>query len=121
MPDRRSLLLIIRHSPYGGSLARASIDTVLAAAAFDQKICVLFSGDGVLQLVPDQASESLGTRSMGRLLSSLPLYDVAEVYVDAEAARRYQLDLKLAPVPAVALARAALQQLVRTHDHVLGF
>ena len=117
----KSLLLLIRHSPYGSSLARASIDVALAAAAFDQAISLLFVGDGVLQLLPEQQTERQGVRNLGKLLASLPLYDIEQVYVDAEAARRYQLDLNTAPLKAQALDREAMSRLLLTHDHLMGF
>jgi tRNA 2-thiouridine synthesizing protein C len=120
-PEGKSLLLLIRHSPYGSSLARASIDVALAAAAFDQAVSLLFVGDGVLQLLPDQDGEERGVRNLGRLLTSLPLYDIEQVYVDAEAAARYRLDLDAAPVTANALDREAMSQLLLSHDHLLGF
>jgi len=118
--DKR-LLLLIRHSPYGSSLARASIDVALAAAAFDQALSLLFVGDGVLQLVPTQDTEAQGVRNLGKLLSSLPLYDIEQVYVDAEAANRYQLELTDAPLHTVALDREAMARLLDNHDHLLGF
>ena len=117
----KSLLLLIRHAPYGSSLARASIDVALAAAAFDQAVTLLFVGDGVLQLMPDQDAGTRGVRNLGKLLASLPLYDIEQVYVDAEAAARYQLDLSCAPLSAKALDREAMASLLTKHDHLLGF
>jgi tRNA 2-thiouridine synthesizing protein C len=119
--NNKRLLLLIRHSPYGSSLARASIDVALAAAAFDQAVSLLFVGDGVLQLVPDQDTQQQGVRNLGKLLASLPLYDIEQVYVDAEAADRYHLDLTTAPVSAQALDRQAMSRLLLTHDHLMGF
>ena len=121
MASRKRLLLLIRHSPYGSSLARASLDVALAAAAFDQPVSLLFTGDGVLQLLPDQDSEALGIKNPGRLLASLPLYDIEQVYVDAGAAARYQVDLAASPVPARALDRQGINALMDQHDHLLGF
>ena len=119
-PDGKSLLLLIRHSPYGSSLARASIDVALAAAAFEQAVSLLFVGDGVLQLLPDQDCGERGVRNLGRLLASLPLYDIEQIYVDAEAAARYRLDLDTAPLSALALDREAMSQLLLSHDHLIG-
>ena len=121
MAERKRLLLVIRHSPYGSSLARASLDVALAAAAFDQQISLLFAGDGVLQLLPGQDCESRGVKNVGRLLSSLPLYGIEHIYVDAEAAQRYQLDLGAAPVRALALDPDAIRQFMGSHDQLLGF
>ena len=117
----KKLLAIIRHSPYGDSLARTSIETALAASAFDQSVCLLFLGDGVLQLMPDQEPSALGSRNLGRLLASLPLYDIESVYVDAQAVSRYRVKLENTPVSAVPLQPPEMVELLREHDLLLGF
>lgn len=119
--SNRSLLLLIRRPPYGSSLARAAIDLALAAAVFEQPVSLLFVGDGVLQLVAGQDPRQQGLRNLEKLLSSLPLYDVEQVYVDAEAAARYQLDLAAAPLQVTALDPPAMAALLTSHDHLLGF
>ena len=96
---KKRLLVIVRRPPYGDSLARSGIDTALAAAAFDMPVSLLFAGDGVLQLMPDQDSGAIGRRNLGRLLASLPLYEIDSVYADSEAAERYGLDTRQAPLP----------------------
>lgn len=121
MAEGKRLLVVIRHPPYGSSLARASLDVALAAAAFDQPVSLLFAGDGVLQLLPGQDAGALGVKNIGRLLASLPLYGIEQVYVDAEAARRYRLDLETTAVSALPLCREELGQLLRAHDQLLGF
>jgi len=120
-PGGKRLLVVVRHSPYSSSLARASLDVALAAAAFDQPVSLLFVGDGVLQLQSGQDCDALGVKNLGRLLASLPLYDIEQVFVDAEAAQHYRLDLAAAPLPTRALDRDAMAELIRTHDHLLGF
>jgi tRNA 2-thiouridine synthesizing protein C len=118
---RKSLLIVIRRSPYGSSLARASLDVALAAAAFEQPLNLLFMGDGVLQLMAEQDSQAIGVKNIGRLLASLPLYDIERVYVDGEAATRYGIDLGNAPVAAQALDGPGMRQLMVGCDHLLGF
>ncbi len=121
MKRSNSLLCIVRHSPYGSSLGRAALDTALAAAAFDQPVSLLFLGDGVLQLLPGQDAAALGRKNIGRLLGSLPLYDIDRVFVDAAAARRYGLDPDSAPVPVTVVDGAAIRELMAGSDHLLGF
>ncbi len=120
-PDKKSLLVVVRHSPYGSSLARASVDVALAAAAFDQPVKLLFMGDGVLQLLPDQDSRAIGRKNIARLLASLPLYDIETVYAEAEAAARYSIDLATAPVAIQTLTGTQIHQLMASCDHLLGF
>jgi tRNA 2-thiouridine synthesizing protein C len=118
---RKSLLIVVRRSPYGSSLARASLDVALAAAAFEQPLNLLFMGDGVLQLMAEQDSQAIGVKNIGRLLASLPLYDIERVYVDGEAAAHYDIDLANAPVAAQALDGPGMRQLMVGCDHLLGF
>jgi tRNA 2-thiouridine synthesizing protein C len=102
-------------------MGRASLDAALALAAFDQQVEVLFLGDGVLQLLPGQESEAVGVKNIGKLLASLPLYEITSVYVDTEAAERYGLDLSLAPLPCEALDANGVRRLMAAADHLLGF
>lgn len=118
---KKRLLVIIRHSPYGSSLAKAALDLGLAAAAFDQAVDLLFLGDGVLQLLPDQDSKAVGVKNIGRQLAALPLYDIDSVYVDAQAAASYNLDLLKAPVVTQSLDAQEMHQLMSSADHLLGF
>ncbi|MEM9360736.1 MAG: sulfurtransferase complex subunit TusC [Pseudomonadota bacterium] len=118
---RKRTLFTIRRSPYASSLDRASIEAALAMAAFDQTCNLLFLGDGVLQLIPDQQSETLGVRNVGKLLQSLPLYDIDQIYVDNHAAQRYGVDLSKLPMTVHSLSDSEMQNLLSEHDHLLGF
>lgn len=120
-PAKKSVLVVLRHSPYGTSLARASLDVALASAAFEQPVGLLFLGDGVLQLQSDQDSQSLGIKNQGRQLASLPLYDIKCVYVDGEASARHNLDLAKAPLDTRILDSGEIHQLMVEYDHLLGF
>lgn len=119
--DKKAVLIVLRHSPYGSGLAKAAVDTALASAAFEQTIDLLFIGDGVLQLQPDQDSHSKGMKNVGRQLASLPLYDINHVYVDAQAVARYNIDLSTAAVQTHELDSNEMHQLMSGYDHLLGF
>ncbi len=121
MATDKSLLLVLRHSPYGSSVARSALDVALAMAAFDRAVTLLFMGDGVLQLCPEQDSEALGVKNVAKLLASLPLYGIEQVYVDAEAADRYQLDLESAPVQALPIDSREIAGLLDRHNQLMGF
>ena len=119
--SRKSVLVVSRHSPYGSGLARSALDHVLASAAFDQPVSLLFMGDGVLQLLPDQDSQRIGSKSMAKQLSALPLYEVDTLYADSAAAQRLGVDLSAAPAPVQAVTETDIRELLAGHDHVLGF
>lgn len=119
--ERRKTLIVVRRAPYGSSLARASLDAALALAAFDQRVDILFMGDGVLHLLPDQVSSEIGAKNVGKLLTSLPLYDIDSVYLDSNSADQYQIDTTHMPLTVHRLDAAGITLLLAEYDHLLGF
>lgn len=117
---RKSLLLLVRHAPYGSGLARAAVDFALSCGAFEQDITLLFSGAGVLQLQENQDGNRLGLKDIGRQLASLPLYDIESVCVDAASLERFGVQLDACPVPARALDAGEIRALLCAHDHVVS-
>jgi tRNA 2-thiouridine synthesizing protein C len=85
MTPAKKILLISRKPPYGNALSREAIDIALAATAFDQDISLLFSGDGVWQLLKQQQSHLINNKNHGKALSALTLYGIENIYVDTEA------------------------------------
>jgi len=121
MNEHNALLVVMRHSPYGSSLARTGIDVALAAAAFDQKVNVLFMGDGVLQLLSNQNSKALGCKNLGKIIASMPLYDIETLYVESHAIEGFGISSDLLPEQAVLLDQSELQDLMHSCKHVIGF
>lgn len=118
--QRKRSLIVMRHSPYGSSLARATIDLALAMGAFEQDFDLLFMGPGVLQLLDDQESSDIGLRNAGRGLSSLPLYDVESVFVDAHSLRRFGIKSGDLVVPVQVLEDAELHPLLSDAEHLVS-
>ncbi|MAC34865.1 MAG: hypothetical protein CME38_14870 [Haliea sp.] len=121
MSAPRPATLVISRQPPGHSLARSALDTTLALAVFDLPVTLLLQGDGVLQLLPEQDGSALGVRSLGKLLDSLPLYDIEQVHVDAEAAARHGLLATGLPAHARLVDATGQRDLLAAHTHVLGF
>ena len=119
--DRKSVLVIVRHTPYGNSLARTSLEVALSSATFDQEVALLFMGDGVLHLLPEQDSRDIETRNIAKLIASFPLYELDNLYVDEDALAQYGLNLNQLPQKLQAVDDDAMQQLLRQYDHCLGF
>jgi tRNA 2-thiouridine synthesizing protein C len=116
-----SFLFVLSAAPYQGTLARASVDAALAFAAFDQPVRLLFRGPGVAQWLPEQDPSALGRRSHRRLLDSLPLYDVEDIFIDREAAQRYGLDSRGLPEGAVMLDAPGMRSLMQSAGKILSF
>lgn len=117
----KSLLVIVRHTPYGSSLARSSIEVALTSATFNQTVGVLFMGRGVLQLLPEQNSQALGVRNIAKLIASFPLYDLNNIYVDQDTLEQHGLDKNDLIVETELLSETAMQSLMHRYDHIVGF
>ncbi|WP_159931071.1 sulfurtransferase complex subunit TusC [Oceanicoccus sp. KOV_DT_Chl] len=119
--EKKHLLLVCRKAPYGNALSREAIDIALAAAVFDQQLSLLFTGDGVLQLLDQQQPEDLGLKSQQKLLSALELYDINNLFVDTDAltARHInEADLFIATKP---LDQSGMSALLLQADIILNF
>ncbi len=117
---KKRQLLVLRHSPYGSSLARASVDLALAMGAFEQDFDLLFLGEGVLQLLDNQDAGAIGLKSIGKALSSLPLYDMESVYVDATALSRLGIDRNRLVIAAEMLEDEDIPPLLAQYDHLVS-
>ena len=117
----KSLLVIVRHTPYGSSLARSAIEIALVSGTFDQRVGVLFMGNGVLQLLPEQDSVALGVRNIAKLIASFPLYDVNNIYVDEAALKQHGLQENELSLQSEFLNQSAMRDLLQRYDHIVGF
>lgn len=117
----KSFLIVCRQPPYGSALAREALDVALATAAFDQRVAMLFLGDGVLQLLRPQDAAAIGQKAHDKQLGALPLYDVEELYVDARALRERGVEGTELAVAARAVEDTDIAALYAAHDIVLGF
>ena len=120
-PKKTSVLILSRQCPYDGTLAQSAVDFSLAAAAFEQPVSLLLMGNGVLQLLNGQDTQGSSQKNIGKRLSSLPLYGIEKVYVDATSMARYDLQAEDLLLPVEILSDASLTALFSDHDHVVSF
>lgn len=118
---RHKQLIVFRHTPYAASLARSATDLALAMGAFEQDVDLLFIGDAVLQLLDGQGADAIGQKNLGKILASLPLYDIEYVYVDAGALSRHGLAPGDLALPARPLDIPGIRSLMASCDHIVGF
>jgi tRNA 2-thiouridine synthesizing protein C len=119
---RKKLLFISRHAPYGSSLAKEALDAVLAAAAYDQDISLLFMDDGVFQLLNNQETKSIHQKNFAMMLSALSYYDIDKIYVHQESLQARQIllsELLLTNIRCVDNKTATA--LFAEQDHLLSF
>lgn len=115
------LLVILRHAPHGTSWLREGLDAALVAAAFGRRVTLLFMGEGVTALVPDQAGGPLGQKGTAPTLEMLEMYDIDTLLVEEEALARFGLVVEGLMLSARAVAAAELPALTAAHSLVLTF
>ena len=121
MAVKKSFLFICRRAPYGNSLAREALDVALTAATFDQTVSMLFTGDGVLQLVASQNPAAIGQKALDKQLAALPLYDVNTLYVDANSLSARGIETSQLKLPVQLLNAEQIAAKIAAHDVVMGF
>ncbi len=120
-PLSKKLLFVSRKAPYGSSMARDALDALLAASVYDQDLSVLFMGDGVFQLVKDQAAHRAGMKSLAASLPALPLYDIEKIYVQQSALEQRGLADAELVIPATALEDGDITDLMEQQEAMLSF
>lgn len=118
----KRVIALCRQAPYGNALAREGLEAILAAAAMDQVADVLFCGDGVFQLLPDQSPAEIQQKSLQRNLQALPVFGVEQAFVCRNSLVQRGLDMdSLAQGQLSLLAVDDSAALIASYDSVLSF
>ncbi|WMS88083.1 sulfurtransferase complex subunit TusC [Pleionea litopenaei] len=75
------ILIHFTHTPYGSDASRELLDMALAHATFGHQVSLVFSGEGIFNLLPDQLAKPAGRKEFTRLFKGLDLYDIEKLYV----------------------------------------
>ncbi|RDV23924.1 sulfurtransferase complex subunit TusC [Alteromonas aestuariivivens] len=114
------LLIRMQHTPYGGSKATDGLDFAIAATNYGHQVKLIFEGDGVYQLLKEQAPPT-GIKNHLKRLKSLVFYDIEELYVCKPSLQSRNLGLEDLGVEAQVIASQSLLELVSQADHVVTF
>lgn len=117
---KKSILFVIQHAPYGSHATQETLDAALAAAAFEQQVQLLFSGDGVWSLMADQHSDATQRKNIEKLLHALHYYDIETVYVDAHSLQARSLTAEHFSISTTALSADEQAALLRRVDCVIA-
>ncbi|MEZ5596752.1 MAG: DsrE family protein [Pseudomonadales bacterium] len=113
-----NVLLLLRRSPYDGAWLAEALDAALVAAAFDQRVAVLFLEDAVFALLPDQHGETLGVRSPGKIVQALADYEIDRVYVCSTSLANRRIRPDSLVISAEPLDTVAQGRLIANHGMV---
>lgn len=116
----RNILFVMSHAPHHGTDLQETLDIVLTAAAFDQRVSLLFLDDGVLQLHQGQCPERFGLKDAAAIFRALEIYDVHDYFVEIESLQERGLKPGNLMLPVREVYRRNVNELIRHHDVVLS-
>ena len=114
------ILCIISRPPYQGSHDLELIEAAMVGAVFEMQVSILFRGEGVWALQDGQDAGALQQRTLSKVLSALPTYEVERLYVCAESLQSRNMDSADFCIPAAALTLEQQQALIAEQHAVLG-
>lgn len=120
-PNVKRFLCINRRAPHGTIYALESLEVVLAAAAFEQRITVLFLDDGVYQLSKDQKTDALGVKDFSPTYKALEMYEVERIVVERESLKRRGLKAEDLIIPVDVVGEREVGELFESHQILLSF
>jgi tRNA 2-thiouridine synthesizing protein C len=116
----KTILFILQCPPYGSSATREALDAALAAAAFEQHVQLLFSGDGIWNLLPEQAASSISSKDTSKMLQALDYYDIKDVFVDEISLQERGVSATQLAITSKPIGGDTLKQLINTADCVIA-
>ncbi|MHB1173509.1 MAG: sulfurtransferase complex subunit TusC [Sulfuriferula sp.] len=117
----KKFMFVNRKAPYGTIYALEGLEVVLISAAFDQDVSMAFLDDGVYQLVKGQHTKALAVKNFSPTYRALEGYDIEKLYVERESLEIRGLNAGDLLVPVEVLSSAAMGDLMKTQDVVIGF
>lgn len=121
MSNAKSVLIVMRTSPYASMAAKEGLDVALMAAVFNQPTRILFMDEGVFQLVKQQAPVDIAQKNVSATLPLLEMYDVQEVLADEAALEKRGLTQDDLIMPVKIIDTEAIKQLLSEQTLLLNF
>lgn len=121
MMNKQHILIICRKAPYGKLIAREALELALATAIFNQQLTMIFTGDGVWQLIKQQRSDAIKTKNHGKLITAFSLYDINDIYVDTTSMQDRGLSKEDLLIDTNIVDKNRLRELMEQADTIFNF
>jgi len=113
--------IIINRTALNGVDFKESIDLGLVCAAFDHQVSLIFTGDGVFNLLANQCYSNLRDKNQLDILKGLEFYDIKNIYVEQESVTNSTLK-KVNLLPFVEVKTCSeLLEINLAADHLVEF
>jgi tRNA 2-thiouridine synthesizing protein C len=117
----KKFMFLNRKAPHGTVYALEGLEVVLITAAFDQDVSMVFTDDGVFQLMKGIDSKGIEVKDFSRTYRALEGYAIEKLYVDQASmdARGLTEDDRIVDVTVLSVPEMA--NLMAEQDVVISF
>lgn len=115
----KKILFVIAN--YHLAKAQEALDAILMASTFNQEVSVIFLADGVFLLNKNQNLEKIHVKNFIATYKALSLYDVQNVYLDAEALAQRHLNSEDLLIPVRLLNPKEIAEIIHSQDVIMSF
>ncbi|MBR9727150.1 sulfurtransferase complex subunit TusC [Shewanella intestini] len=117
----KKISILFRHSPYGNAASREGLDLALLSASFEQEVSVIFIGEGLLNLLPNQQPQLSGVKDYIATFKAMPLYDIESVLVCEQSLAQLGIGINELSLDCESASAALISHHLTLSDEVLVF
>ncbi len=117
----KKIAIVLQESPFHSALSREAQDMIMALAAVDHQVTVIYQGDAVLQLVAPKTDAAIGCKDFTPGQKLFDLYDIAAVVANKADLAKYQISREQTIIAVTELAEIDIADLLTQQQHVLRF
>ena len=117
----KKFMFLNRKAPHGTVYALEGLEVVLITAAFDQDVSMVFTDDGVYQLLKGIDSKGIEVKDFSKTYRALEGYDIEKLYVDQASMDARGLTEDDLIVDVTVLSGPEMANLMDEQDVVISF
>jgi tRNA 2-thiouridine synthesizing protein C len=117
----KKFMFVNRKAPHGTVYALEGLEVVLISAAFDQDVSMVFTDDGVYELIKGMNTKGIEVKDFSKTYRALEGYDIEKLYVEKASMDARGLAEDDLIVDVTVLDSAEMASLMAEQDVVISF
>ena len=117
----KKFMFLNRKAPHGTVYALEGLEVVLITAAFDQDVSMVFTDDGVYQLMKGIDTKGIEVKDFSKTYRALEGYDIEKLYVDKASMDARGLTEDDLIVDVTVMSDDEMKNLMAEQDVVISF
>ena len=117
----KKFMFVNRKAPHGTIYALEGLEVVLISAAFDQDVSMVFTDDGVYELIKGMNTKGIEVKDFSKTYRALEGYDIEKLYVEKTSMDARGLTEDDLIVDVTVLDSAEMASLMAEQDVVISF